>query len=195
MNFPLILHYHETYQADAPTTTFSAEDKEFSTIYAYKVVDGIFTEPKYAIAVASGDGCSDFIDIDARTQLILASTLLSKIKEIHKNGKRCLIVFIVSDFPYIHMRLDTRDQSCDDSDNFFKDVHNLWSVYDITKSVPIIITNTKLPHTSLSLIDNLYKCLLCGNDAKMKCSICGYARYCSKECQTTDWGIHKKYHL
>jgi hypothetical protein len=31
----------------------------------------------------------------------------------------------------------------------------------------------------------------CTNSAAKKCAKCGHARYCSKECQTTDWKKHK----
>jgi len=193
--FPLIFHHYETYQS-----SFDINSSPTST-YVYKVVDGTFLDPETAISVALGTGGQAKIkDIDARTELVLASTLLSEIKTIHKSGKRCLIVFIVTDFPYIQMRIDTRDQTLSEKENgdqFFEDVYNLWSTYDIEKSVPIIITNTELPHTGLAIIDlfdNL--CVHCGkSNAKSKCSKCKLVRYCCKECQIKDWPIHKKYHL
>ncbi|KAI1786878.1 hypothetical protein LXA43DRAFT_1032006 [Ganoderma leucocontextum] len=38
----------------------------------------------------------------------------------------------------------------------------------------------------------MYICEYCQKDATMACSACKYTRYCSEECQRTDWKTHKK---
>src|SRR5580698_5925053 len=103
--FASIFHFHETYQAKID------ENSDFHNVYVYKVVDGIFDDPASAINVALGMSHNSIVkELDSRTQLVLASTLVSEIENIHKNNKRCLIVFIVTEFPYIQMKIDTRDQ-------------------------------------------------------------------------------------
>lgn len=34
-------------------------------------------------------------------------------------------------------------------------------------------------------------CARCGDDAPFQCSVCEVEAYCSSECQTTHWAVHK----
>ena len=35
-------------------------------------------------------------------------------------------------------------------------------------------------------------CAICNFDANLQCSRCKLVKYCSKQCQTNDWALHKK---
>jgi hypothetical protein len=36
------------------------------------------------------------------------------------------------------------------------------------------------------------RCAVCGKDSSLKCSRCLTSRYCSQDCQKTDWKVHKQ---
>ena len=79
------------------------------------------------------------------------------IRKEHSEGKRCIAVMDITEFPFISGYLDGRNQRVVNADDLQHDAHSqaivrTWEGYDTGKEIPLIVVNLNNTSTILKLL-------------------------------------------
>jgi len=122
----------------------------------FQVVDGFFSNPREAIAVANATTMqhSPFSYTNKTIDAVVLKQFIEKLKQ---TKSRCLLIIELNSFPFIKVKFDLRDQeevnkADKDTDNFSKDIIRVWKTYDQTKEIPVITVNNDIMSSNLKIL-------------------------------------------
>lgn len=134
-------------------------------VYGFQVIDGTFSDPKYALSIACNQemGKSNKLqDLDQFAHNTIILKLKDEIIKRRNENRKHMIVTDITYFPMIWCYIDDRDQTevmKDATDQFSKDVINVWSSQAFINFASVIVVNLNIPQTGLKIVptDDLFK--------------------------------------
>ena len=124
--------------------------------FIFLICDAVSSNPEYAVAVSIGSPLlgnkNQVKDLNKSAEMYILKTIMELTKT--KDFTKKLLVIEITNFPYINCYIDSRDQNvenCKKSDQFSKDVMNIWN-NPKDGYVATICVNMNMPHTALKLI-------------------------------------------
>jgi hypothetical protein len=131
-------------------------------VWTYRAGDIVSGDPRVAIMMCLGGRGRDMgvTELGAYCEGVIVRNAKEEIDQIHKTGKRCILVADLTHFPLITAYIDTRDQvdvfaSDAQLDQYATDVIRVWRTYDQTKEIPYIPVNMQKSFVGLKILPRI----------------------------------------